>query len=90
MKSLSEIVLKSVELLEAEGRLLRAKTIAAGSAIVSTLIGGLFLLVGSIVAGYAAYTHLSKFCGETFAALAVAVAFVLIGIMLICHGNSKR
>ncbi len=87
MKSLSEIVLNFFELLEAEGRLFREKTISAGAGIVSILIGGLFLLAACIIASAAAYIYLSSLYGQIAAMLTISAALALIGIILIASGK---
>lgn len=90
MKSLSEVILSSVALLEAEGRMMRAKAIATGSAVISIFIGGLFMFVGCLVAALAAYVFLKDIYGQMIAALTVAALFMLVGLILLFYGNSKR
>lgn len=90
MRSLSEVALSFLALLEAEGKLMRAKAIDAGGAIVAIFIGGLFFFVACIVGAIAAHMFLSDIYGDVIAALVVAGGFAIIALVLMLYGFSKR
>ncbi|MDO4953007.1 MAG: hypothetical protein Q4E34_04180 [Synergistaceae bacterium] len=87
MKSLSGIVLNFFELLEAEGRLFREKTISTGTGIVSVLIGGLFLFVACLLAAFAAFLWIEYYYGSIVALLVIALVFAAIGSLLVFSGK---
>jgi len=90
MKSLSGIVLNFFELFEAEGRLLREKTITTGNAIISIFAGVLFLFAASILLAMAVYIYLSSVYDEMVALIVLAASFTLVGIILLLAGRGKR
>jgi len=90
MKSLSEIALSYFALMEAEGRLMRAKAIITGGAIASIFIAGLFFFAACVMVAVATHIYLSEIYGEIIASLVVAAGFALVSVLLVCHGISKR
>lgn len=90
MKSISDIVLNFFELFEAEGRMLREKTITAGTALISIFTGALFLFVACISIAGAAYIYISSMYDEMIALSVIGIAFALVGVTLIMAGRVKR
>ena len=89
METIAKAVVSFLELLEAEGRTLKQKTLALFISFIMMLMGGLLVVVAFAVASYALYVYLSAKYGVITAALIVAAVLTVIGLLLICKGSAS-
>jgi hypothetical protein len=89
METIAKAVVSFLELLEAEGRTLKQKTIALFGSFILMLTGGLLMVIAAAVASYALYIYLSAKYGVIAAALIVAAMLAVIGLLLRCKGSAS-
>ena len=89
MKTISDIVLSFINVLEAEGKLLREKTIDAGRSVVYLFFGMLCVFVAFAVLAFALFAWLVPLYGECAAQLIIAGLFLFVGIIFLSKGGKK-
>lgn len=82
MNSIANAVISFFELLEAEGRNLRKKTVAAAENLMLVFFAFALVFVGTIVMSYALCLWLSEHIGEIGAVFTVAVLLLALGGMM--------
>lgn len=89
MKSISDIVLSFVNVVEAEGKLLREKTVDAGKSVVCLFFGGLCIFAALAIGAIAVFAWLEPLYGKVTAELIIAAAFLVLGIVLLAKGGKR-
>ncbi len=91
MRSLVELSIALLELLEAEGRSLRKATMNTGRALVLLFAAGLFLIAGAGLLAWALYQHLLTLTTPALSAAGVGLLVLLLGgvLLWLSHWRSR-
>lgn len=87
LETIRNAILSFFELVEAEGRTLKQKTLLILEGFMLMFFGASLLFFGVIAAGAAFYLWLSSFISSWAAALVVAVILAVLGVLLLYRGR---
>lgn len=86
-ENFANLILSFFELIEAEGRTLREKTVILAEALFIMFFGVSMIIYGAFAAGAAAYLSLSPYIGRPLSALLVSVMFIGMGVWILHKGR---
>ena len=87
MEALAKAVVSFLELLEAEGRVFRQRSVAVFECFLLMFFGAACVFFGAIAAGGAVYMWLKLHIGAPASAAVIAVVFVALGLKMVSFGR---
>ncbi len=88
MEIFANLMISFFELIEAEGRTLRQKSVYVVEGFLVMFFGVSMIIYGSFAVGAAVYFWLSPYIGKPMSAFLVSLLFIGAGAWLICKGRS--
>ena len=87
LETIANAIVSLFELVEAEGRTLKQRTVIVLEAFILMFFGASLLFFGVVAAGAALYMWLSSLIGRPGAAVVVAVSLVALGLITLSSGR---